>query len=83
MVKSMAPGARRSKSARPARTPYLMTSAQPSRKISWGRVFKSAVSQSTAVGWWKAPQRFFPAGRSMAVLPPTELSTMAKRVVGT
>ena len=41
------------------------------------------VLHSTRLGWQNAPARFFPAGRSMAVLPPTEESTAASRVVGT
>jgi hypothetical protein len=39
-------------------------------------------SASTRRGWWKAPIRFLPRGVSMAVLPPTDESTWASRVVG-
>jgi hypothetical protein len=34
-------------------------------------------------GCQKAPTKFFPAGVSMAVLPPIDESTMASNVVGT
>ena len=54
----------------------------PSAKVSGGRLLKVSVSQITILGWWKAPARFFPAARSMAVLPPTEESDAARKVVG-
>src|SRR5256885_342645 len=38
---------------------------------------------STSEGWWKAPTRFLPAATLIPVLPPTELSTCASRLVGT
>ena len=41
-----------------------------------------SVSQRTRRGCQKAPQRFLPRERSTAVLPPTEESTAASRVVG-
>ena len=62
--------------------PYLTTSASPARSSRSGRVRRVAVSAITARGGWKAPTRFLPAGRSTAVLPPTEESTIASRVVG-
>ena len=40
------------------------------------------MSATTATGWWKAPTRFLPAGRSTPVLPPTAASTMPSTVVG-
>src|SRR3954468_19053815 len=41
------------------------------------------MSASTIRGWWKAPTRFLPSERLIPVLPPTELSTWASRLVGT
>ena len=41
------------------------------------------MSASTRHGSWNAPTRFLPWGRSIAVLPPTLLSTCASKVVGT
>ena len=41
------------------------------------------MSASTYAGCLKVPTRFLPWGRSTAVLPPTELSTMARSEVGT
>ena len=62
--------------------PYFTTSARPARNSRAGRVASAAVSASTVRGGWKAPTRFLPWGRSTAVLPPTDESTMASRVVG-
>ena len=61
---------------------YLIISAQPSAKVSSGRVLKVSGSQMTKDGWWKAPTRFLPAGMFTAVLPPTEESMAARKVVG-
>ena len=57
-------------------------SAAPSAKVSAGSVRKVSVSQRTIFGCQKAPARFFPAARSTAVLPPTEESDAARKVVG-
>ena len=37
----------------------------------------------TAAGWWNAPTRFLPSGRSTPVLPPIDESIWATSVVGT
>ena len=39
-------------------------------------------ARRTSAGWWKAPTRFLPCAVLMPVLPPTELSTCDKSVVG-
>src|SRR3546814_11184022 len=62
--------------------PYLITSAKPARSSRAGSVASAAVSAITATGGWKAPTRFLPCGRSTAVLPPTEESTIASSVDG-
>mmetsp|Transcript_10942 Transcript_10942/g.26574 ORF Transcript_10942/g.26574 Transcript_10942/m.26574 type:complete len:239 (-) Transcript_10942:80-796(-) len=69
--------------------PVLMISAMParnSRSARRGSRFekpsRNAMSMNTTVGWWKAPMRFLPIGVFTAVLPPTDASTMARRVVG-
>ena len=36
-----------------------------------------------AAGWWNAPTRFLPSGRSTPVLPPIDESIWATSVVGT
>ena len=41
------------------------------------------MSAITSSGWWNAPTRFLPSGRSTAVLPPIEESIWATSVVGT
>ena len=41
------------------------------------------MSMTMADGWWKAPRRFLPSGRSTPVLPPMDESTCATSVVGT
>jgi hypothetical protein len=38
---------------------------------------------TTARGWWKAPIMFLARGWLIPTFPPIELSTMARRVVGT
>ena len=58
------------------------TSASPARNSRSGSVARVSMSATTATGWWKAPTRFLPSARSTAVLPPTEESTIASRVVG-
>ena len=50
--------------------------------ISSERVDRTSESHITHLGCLNAPTRFFPQGRSIAVLPPTEESICAKRVVG-
>ena len=82
MSVSMRPAMRLLKKSRSAMRPCLTVSATPSAKVSGGRVRKVSVSQRTSFGWWKAPTRFFPASRSTAVLPPTEESEAARKVVG-
>lgn len=62
--------------------PYLMASAIPSESMVSESVDKTSGSQITQAGCLKAPTRFFPHGRSIAVFPPTEESTWAKSVVG-
>src|SRR5260370_1087392 len=64
-------------------TPYLTTSARPLRYSRSGRVVSQPVSIQTPAGWWKAPIRFLPRGWLTPTLPPTELSTIASRLVGT
>ena len=76
------PSSKRANRPSSQRTPVLTASAAPPAKTGRGRVFRQSVSQRTAAGWRKAPARFFPARRSMAVLPPTEESTAESRVVG-
>ena len=63
--------------------PVFTASARPARSCRSGSVPRIAGSTSTPAGWWNAPTRFFPCGRSTAVLPPMELSTCASTVVGT
>ena len=57
----------------------------PSAARSWrgGSDRSVATSITTVAGWWKAPTRFLPSGRSTAVLPPIDESTCATSVVGT
>ena len=76
------PSSKRENSVSPLSTPVLMASAAPSAKTAAGRDLRQSVSHSTAVGCKNAPARFFPAARSMAVLPPTEESTAESSVVG-
>ncbi len=59
--------------------------ASPSAARSWrsGRVRRASTSMMTADGWWKAPTRFLPSGRSTPVLPPIAESIWATSVVGT
>jgi len=63
--------------------PYLITSAKPARNSRSGSVLRISISAKTARGWWKEPIKFFPILEFIPVLPPTELSTWDKRVVGT
>ena len=63
--------------------PYLITSPIPAENSRLGRVFRRSKSTTTESGWWKEPTRFLPELRLIPVFPPTELSTMARRVVGT
>ena len=46
------------------------------------RVEAVGVGEDEKLGWWKAPTRFLPWGALMPVLPPTEESTWARRLVG-
>ena len=60
----------------------LTTSAIPFENSRAGSVSKNAASMKMYSGCQNAPMRFFPWGVSMAVLPPTLESTMARSVVG-
>ena len=71
-----------SNSSGSAITACLTTSPQPSANCSGVRVARHPTSAITTLGCQKAPARFLPAARSIAVLPPTEESTMASRLVG-
>ena len=62
--------------------PHFTISASPAIRSRTGRVSRKLTSATTARGWWNAPTRFLPAPRSTPVLPPTEASTIASRVVG-
>ena len=64
-------------------TPYLTTSASPPANSRSGSEFSTSGSISTPAGWWKAPARFLPRGRFTPVLPPTDESAIASRLVGT
>ena len=55
----------------------------PSSRCALGSVSRSAGSITVRTGQWNAPTRFFPCGRSIAVLPPIAASTCATRLVGT
>ena len=59
-----------------------MPSAQPAVSCRMGRVVTALTSESTNRGWWNVPTRFFPWGRSMAILPPIDESSMESSVVG-
>src|SRR6266516_4337641 len=78
---SSSPGS--SQNGSPASRPTFTTSAIPSSRCGSGRVSSSAGSTNVRAGQWKAPTRFFPCGRSIAVLPPIAASTWATRLVGT
>ena len=58
---------------------------RPSRSAARasGSVASSAGSMTVRTGQWKAPTRFLPSGRSIAVLPPIAASTWPTSVVGT
>ena len=60
----------------------LIASAMPVANSWSGSVCNVVVSQTTARGWWNAPTRFFPSGRSIAVLPPIAESIWPSSVVG-
>ena len=62
--------------------PYFIASAIPSARISGVSVLSVSLSQITSAGCLNAPTRFFPAGISIAVLPPTDESICARSVVG-
>ena len=59
--------------------------ASPSAARIWrsGSVRSISMSMMTALGWWNAPTRFLPSGRSTPVLPPIDESIWATSVVGT
>ena len=63
--------------------PYLIISAHPSENVEALSVFNILQSHITRFGCQNAPARFLPELRFTAVLPPTDESTMASRVVGT
>ncbi len=58
-------------------------SANAERKLRSPSVSSTSGSQTTARGCQNTPARFLPRRRLTAVFPPTALSTMASRVVGT
>ena len=64
-------------------SPCLMISPNPSMNERFGSVRSVSMSLTTAVGWWNAPTRFFPAARSTATLPPIAASFIASTEVGT
>ena len=70
------------KSFCPLTAPCLTHSHQPATNSRAGKVVNVPVSITTATGWWKLPTRFFPAGRFTPVLPPTDESIWASKVVG-
>ncbi len=76
-----APARRRTAHCRSARTSPPRHSR--SGTGASGSVSSTSVSAMTRIGWWKAPIRFLPSGELMPVLPPTEESTCASRLVGT
>ncbi len=43
---------------------------------------RASESVMTAMGWWKAPTRFLPKGKSTPVFPPTLASACDTRLVG-
>ena len=47
------------------------------------RLEQRGIDRRVRAGQWKAPTRFLPCGRSIAVLPPIAASTWATRLVGT
>ena len=55
----------------------------PFRRSASGSVRAASGSITVRSGQWKAPTRFFPSGRSIAVLPPIAASTWPTSVVGT
>ena len=61
----------------------MTTSARPFATSSSGSVSSVTGSITVRTGQWKAPTRFFPSGRSIAVLPPIAASTWPTSVVGT
>ena len=61
----------------------MTASPSAARRCRSASVRRAATSTITAFGWWNAPTRFLPSGRSTAVLPPIELSSWATSVVGT
>src|SRR3546814_4054125 len=62
--------------------PYLMISAMPASRSRCGKLVRLAMSASTSCGWWNAPIMFLPRGWLTPVLPPTDESTCASKVVG-
>ena len=64
-------------------TPYLTTSPSPAMYSRSGSVFSVSVSINTARGCKNAPTMFLASVRLIPTLPPTELSTWARSVVGT
>ena len=73
----------RANSASSPRAAILTASPRAARRWRGGSVASRPTSSTMARGWWKAPTRFLPSGRSMAVLPPIEESIWPTRVVGT
>mmetsp|Transcript_18640 Transcript_18640/g.60809 ORF Transcript_18640/g.60809 Transcript_18640/m.60809 type:complete len:205 (-) Transcript_18640:240-854(-) len=63
--------------------PILTASASPSTTSRSLSERSSSRSITTRLGWWKAPTKFLPLGTLMAVLPPTDESSIAIIEVGT
>eukprot|EP00967_Tisochrysis_lutea_P048960 scaffold59922_cov31-Tisochrysis_lutea.AAC.1 len=62
--------------------PILIASASPSTISRSPSERSSSRSMQTRRGWWNAPMRFLPADTFIAVLPPTDESSMAIIEVG-
>ena len=77
------PRAHISNNAGSAMMACLTTSPRPERNSSSGNVHKLFGSDTTSLGEWNAPIRFFPSGKSQPVFPPIEESTIASKDVGT
>ncbi len=65
------------------RAAIFTASPRAARRCRSGRERRKATSMMTAIGWWNAPTRFLPSGRSTPVLPPIDESIWATSVVGT
>ena len=69
-----------------ARVPDKVAFSDASGSLTFGQLLQDARALGTVLaglpGCKNAPARFFPAARSIAVLPPTEESTAARSGVG-